>query len=109
MNAETYLLCGDELVHHCPGPIGQDLVDRTDCIIHISNIVIKIRYGEPKEVGLWVQNALRVFRIRFAVISMKAALVFPVVRPVQNQLLNALDRGSIHVVPIVDGIELGPM
>ena len=109
MNAETYRLCGEELSHHCPGPIGQDAIDRTDCAIHISQIIIKIRCGEPEEVGLWVQNTLRVFRIRFAVISMKAALVFPVVCPVQHQFLNALDRSSIQVVPIVNGIKFASM
>ena len=84
MNTEAYLLCGDELRHHCPGPIRQDIVDWTNCIIHISYIIIEIRCGEPKEVGLWVDDTLRVFGIRFAVISMETALIFPVVRPIQH-------------------------
>lgn len=84
INTETYRLCGEELGHHCPGPIGQDIIDRTDCVIHIPQIIVKVRCGEPKEIGLWVLDTLRVLRIWFAVISMKAALVFPVVRPVQH-------------------------
>lgn len=107
MNAETYRLCGEELSHHRPGPTIQDTIDPTNCVIHISQIIIEIRCCVPKEVGLWNLDTLRVFRIRFAVISMKAALVFPVIRPVQDQFLNVLDRSSIHVVPVIDGIVFG--
>lgn len=106
---ETYRLCSVELGDHRPGPVSQDCRDGTDCLVHVSQIIAKSCCGEPKEVGLRVLYALGILRIRGAACIEQAALVFAIACPVQNQLLNALDRSSIYVVPIIDCIEFGPV
>lgn len=77
-----YLFCSEELGYHGPSPISQDRRDRTDCLIHVSQIIAKSCYGEPKEVGLRILDALGILRIGGAACIQQAALVFPIIRPV---------------------------